>query len=97
MEETQRLWGEAKAEIAEIWIRVAVATNKALALAIAVLVHKGLDAGAEWVVPHDWGIALKLLKGIFLVGFAAVYLHFVWDFVATFVPMLGSKREEGHR
>ncbi|HYW47984.1 MAG TPA: hypothetical protein VE959_34285 [Bryobacteraceae bacterium] len=60
--------------------------NKAAALGVALLIHKGLDLAAHWILPPGWEYAIKLYQGIFFVTFSIIYVHLLWEMLATFVP-----------
>jgi hypothetical protein len=88
-EDNLRDW---KREINRLWVRVFIALNKTAALGVAVLIHKVLERGAEWVVPENWTYALKFLQGTFFLVFSLIYLHFLWEMLAAFVPSIATRR-----
>ena len=92
-EDDLRNW---RKELARLWTRVWVALNKAAALGVAILIHKGLEAAAKWIVPEGWNISLTLLEAIFFVVFSIVYIHFLWEMLAVFVPFLKRKRSRNN-
>lgn len=75
-----------KRDIKRLWTRVLLALNKAAALGVALLIHKGLDWAAHWILPVGWDNALKLYQGVFFVTFSIIYVHLLWEMLATFVP-----------
>jgi len=78
-----------------LWLRVFVAANKAAALGVAILIHKGLDVAAQWVIDYpSWKGALTVLRAIFFAVFAIVYTHFAWEVLTTFIPNIGVKRQK---
>ena len=81
-----------KEQIGRLWIRVLLAVNKAAALGVALLIHKGLDLAARWILPEGWEHALTLSQGVFFVIFSVIYLHFLWEMLATFVPAVRQRR-----
>src|SRR5260370_40797038 len=83
---------EWRKDLKRLWTRVFLAVNKAGALGVAILIHKGLDFAAHWILPSGWDIALKLYQGIFFVTFSIVYVNFLWELLATFVPAVNTRR-----
>ena len=79
-------------EIKRHGIRALLAAWKAFCLAIAVVIHKGLDVLVIWLVPTGWETASDLLRMYFFVVFAVIYIHFGWEVLATFVPNIGRAR-----
>jgi hypothetical protein len=76
-----------------LWLRVLLAVNKALALGVAIAIHKGLDEAAKWLVPAEsWGPALTIMRVVFFTVFAVVYVHFAWEVLTTFIPKIGWER-----
>jgi hypothetical protein len=85
-----------KEQIKRLWIRVFLAVNKAAALGVALLIHKGLDWAARWFLPEGWEHALTLSQGVFFVIFSVIYLHFLWEMLATFVPAVRQRTVKKH-
>lgn len=75
-----------KEQIRRLWIRVFLAVNRAAALGVALLIHKGLDWAVRWILPIGWERTLTLLQAVFVVIFSVIYLHFLWEMLVTFVP-----------
>jgi hypothetical protein len=75
-----------KEQIRHLWIRVFLAVNRAAALGVALLIHKGLDRAIRWILPIGWEHALMLFQAVFVEVFPVIYLHFLWEMLATFVP-----------
>jgi hypothetical protein len=80
--------------IRHLWIRVWITVNKAAVLGIIVLIHKGLDFAATWVIPAGWELVSVILRGTFFAAFSVVYLHFVWEVLVIFVPAVGRRRQK---
>ena len=80
-----------KEQLWSLWIRVFLAANKAAALFVAILLHKGLDAAAVWIVPTGWEKFLELFRGTFFVAFMVIYVHFLWEVLITFIPALSRR------
>lgn len=74
-----------------LWMRVWVAANKALALLIALAIHKVLDMAGEWLIPAGWEVCLKVFRGTFFAVFSVIYLHFLWEMLTVFVPAFKHK------
>ena len=47
---------------------------------------QGARLGARWILPEGWEHALTLSQAVFFVIFSIIYLHFLWEMLATFVP-----------
>lgn len=62
------------------------AATRALGLAVMVLVHKGIDTLAMWVVPEGWERGHQLLEGVFFVAFAGVYTILAVEMLLAFWP-----------
>jgi hypothetical protein len=75
-------------DLKTLWLRVLIVANKSVALACTVILHKGLDALAEWLIPSNWVRSLTLLRGTFASTFMVIYLHFLWEMLTVFVPSL---------
>ena len=87
----ERNW---KRTVKLLWLRVFLAVNKALALVVAIVIHKGLDEAAHWLLPDEsWESALTLLQVGFFCVFSLVYVHFAWEVLTTFIPNIGRKRQ----
>jgi hypothetical protein len=88
-----------RGELRSVWLRVWIAANKALALLFAVGIHKVLDIAGEWLIPPGWESCSKLFHGTFFVVFMVIYLHFLWEMLAVFVPSLKGRggKEKGKR
>jgi hypothetical protein len=87
-EDDLRGWREG---IKRLWIRVFIFLNKTAALGITLLIHKGLDAAMKWILPKGWDRALELSRVLFFVIFSIIYLHFLWEMLTTFVPVVKSR------
>jgi hypothetical protein len=79
-------------ELRRLWTHVFIALNKAIALGVAVLIHKGLDWGAQWVIPERWPYVLDFIRGLFALVFIIIYTHFGWEILAAFVPVFSRIR-----
>jgi len=56
--------------------------------AVAVVIHKLLEALAHWVIPADWGDLESILSVGFSVAFVLIYLRLVYDMLQLFIPSL---------
>jgi hypothetical protein len=83
-----RGWQE---RVRRLWIRVFLFINRAAALGIVLLIHKGLDIVARWIVLMGWDRALELLEALLFVTFSIIYVHFLWEMLTTFVPAVRSR------
>jgi len=83
-----------KRQLTELWIRVFLAINRAAALGIALLIHKGLDWAIRWILPKGWEHALMLSQAVFVVIFSVIYLHFLWEMLVTFVPAVKGRPKQ---
>ncbi|MGO8790144.1 MAG: hypothetical protein ACLQVL_22550 [Terriglobia bacterium] len=77
-----------------LWERVFDAMQRAAALSIFGAMHYGFNKGLEFVVPKGFERTLLFMEGFVFLLFLMIYLHFAWDMVTVFIPVLRSAGEK---
>jgi hypothetical protein len=80
-------------EAPSFWSQVWQALQRAIALAIFMVVHWALNKGLERIVPGRLGWALELAQSVVFVFFLMIYVYLSWDMLTMFVPRLRSRAE----